>query len=61
MARDDETKVIAVYLEGCPNGEKLEQALSMAYEVGKPVVIQKVGQGVVVLDTQIVTKHAATT
>ncbi len=44
MAQDDETKVIAVYLEGCRNGEKLEQALSMAYEAGKPVVVQKVGR-----------------
>jgi acyl-CoA synthetase (NDP forming) len=43
MAQDDETKVIAVYLEGCRNGKRLEQALSMAYEAGKPVVIQKVG------------------
>ena len=43
MAQDDETKVIAAYIEGCKNGEKLEQALRMAYEAGKPVVVQKVG------------------
>jgi len=44
MAQDDETEVIAAYMEGCKNGEKLEQALSMAFEAGKPVVIQKVGR-----------------
>jgi len=43
MAQDPQTKVIAVYLEGCRNGDKLEQALSLAHEAGKPVVIQKVG------------------
>ena len=28
MAQDDETKVIAAYMEGCKNGEKLEPCLS---------------------------------
>ena len=44
MAQDDETKVIAAYMEGCKDGEKLERALRMAFEAGKPVVIQKVGR-----------------
>ena len=44
MAQDDQTEVIAAYLEGCRDGAKLEQALRLAYEAGKPVVVQKVGR-----------------
>jgi len=44
LAYHDETKVIAAYMEGCQDGEKLMAALQLAYERGKPVVIQKVGR-----------------
>lgn len=44
FAHHAETKVIAAYMEGCQDGEKLKAALQLAYERGKPVVIQKVGR-----------------
>lgn len=44
LAYHDETEVIAAYMEGCQDGEKLMAALELAYERGKPVVIQKVGR-----------------
>jgi acyl-CoA synthetase (NDP forming) len=44
LAYDDDTKVIAAYMEGCQDGDKLMAALQLAYERGKPVVIQKVGR-----------------
>ncbi|MBL23140.1 MAG: acyl-CoA synthetase [Rhodospirillaceae bacterium] len=44
FAYDDDTEVIAAYMEGCQDGEKLRAALRLAYERGKPVVIQKVGR-----------------
>ena len=44
LAYHDETKVIAAYMEGCQDGEKLMTALELAYKRGKPVVIQKVGR-----------------
>lgn len=44
LALDDEVKVIAVYMEGCRNGDKLREALKLAYERKKPVVMLKVGR-----------------
>ena len=44
LAYHDETKVIAAYMEGCQDGEKLMTALELAYKRGKPVVIQKWGE-----------------
>ncbi len=44
LAQHHETKVIAVYMEGCQDGERLKAALGMAFEASKPVVIQKVGR-----------------
>lgn len=44
LAADDSVKVIATYLEGCRDGERLRQALQVAQENGKPVVVLKVGR-----------------
>jgi len=44
MAQDDETEVIAAYIEGCKSGPRLEEALRLAYEARKPVIMQKVGR-----------------
>ncbi len=44
LAMDDHTDVLAVYMEGCKNGEQFMAALALAQERGKPVVIQKVGR-----------------
>jgi acyl-CoA synthetase (NDP forming) len=44
FAYDDDTDVIAAYMEGCQDGDKLKAALELAFERRKPVVIQKVGR-----------------
>ena len=44
LAKDPATKVILAYMEGCRDGEKLQAALQIAREAGKPVVITKVGR-----------------
>ena len=44
LAMDDHTDVLAVYMEGCKNGEQFMAALALAEARGKPVVIQKVGR-----------------
>jgi len=44
LALDDEVKVIAAYLEGCRNGEKLREALAIAKARSKPVVLLKAGR-----------------
>lgn len=44
LAKDPGTDVILGYMEGCPDGRKLEAALTAAREAGKPVVITKVGR-----------------
>ncbi|MFC7516723.1 acetate--CoA ligase family protein [Herbaspirillum sp. GCM10030257] len=44
MARDAQTKVIMAYIEGCQDGERLKEALALAREAGKPVVVVKVGR-----------------
>jgi len=43
MANDPKTKVIGVLLEGVNHGKRLVQALKMAQQRNKPVVILKVG------------------
>lgn len=43
LALDDEVPVIAAYMEGCRNGDKLREALAIAQDQGKPVVLLKVG------------------
>jgi acyl-CoA synthetase (NDP forming) len=57
LAMDDETDVIACYMEGCKDGEMFKQALALAYERGKPVVIQKVGRSRV--GTEAAASHTA--
>lgn len=47
FAMDDNTDVLACYMEGCKDGEMFKAALEIAQERGKPVVIQKVGRSVV--------------
>jgi acyl-CoA synthetase (NDP forming) len=44
LAMDDEVTVIAAYLEGCRNGEKLREALAIAKARNKPVVLLKAGR-----------------
>lgn len=44
LATDPATKVIAAYIEGCRDGERLHRALALARECGKPVVALKVGR-----------------
>ncbi|MEJ8850799.1 acetate--CoA ligase family protein [Variovorax rhizosphaerae] len=44
MATDPEVRVIAVLMEGIKDGARLRQALALARENGKPVVILKVGR-----------------
>jgi acyl-CoA synthetase (NDP forming) len=44
LAMDDDTDVIACYMEGCQDGEIFKDALALAREQRKPVVIQKVGR-----------------
>jgi acetate---CoA ligase (ADP-forming) len=43
LARDEETRVIAGYLEGLKDGEKFMRALAEARDSGKPVVLIKSG------------------
>lgn len=43
LARDDATRVILAYLEGCRDGARLRRALAAARAAGKPVVVTKVG------------------
>ncbi|WP_205589364.1 acetate--CoA ligase family protein [Comamonas sp. lk] len=44
LANDPHTKVIMAYVEGCRDGEALKRALARAHELGKPVVVTKVGR-----------------
>lgn len=44
LARDDDTRVIMTYMEGCRDGDKLRRALSAARQAGKPVVVTKIGR-----------------
>jgi acetate---CoA ligase (ADP-forming) len=44
MARDDDTDVIACYLEGVRNGPAFLRALAAAHAARKPVIIMKVGR-----------------
>ncbi|MBB3007426.1 acetate--CoA ligase family protein [Cupriavidus alkaliphilus] len=43
LARDEATRVILAYLEGCRDGARLRRALAAARAAGKPVVVTKVG------------------
>lgn len=43
MAQDPETKVILAYLESAKNGERFREALKLAHEAGKPVIVLKGG------------------
>lgn len=44
MAMDPSVEIIAAYLEGCRDGDRLREALEVAQEAGKPVVVLKVGR-----------------
>lgn len=44
LAQDPDTDVIAAYIEGCRDGDKLRAALALARENRKPVVVLKVGE-----------------
>ena len=43
LADDPVTKVIALYLEGVRDGEKIRRALKAARDAGKPVIVLKAG------------------
>lgn len=57
MSQDEETEVICAYIEGCKSGPRLEEALRLAYEARKPVLIQKVGRSAV--GAQAAASHTA--
>ena len=57
MSQDPGTDVICAYIEGCKDGARLEEALRLAYEARKPVLIQKVGRSDV--GTQAAASHTA--
>ena len=44
MARDEQTRVVMAYLEGCRDGERLYRALEQARLRRKPVILMKVGR-----------------
>ncbi|WP_101675270.1 acetate--CoA ligase family protein [Alloalcanivorax mobilis] len=44
LAQDPDTDVIAAYIEGCRDGEKLKKALEVARQNRKPVILLKVGE-----------------
>lgn len=44
LSTDDSVGIIAAYLEGCRDGQRLRDALAVAQENGKPVVVLKVGR-----------------
>jgi acyl-CoA synthetase (NDP forming) len=43
LVDDPQTKVIALYLEGTRDGEKIRRALTAARDAGKPVIVLKAG------------------
>ncbi|MGL4483785.1 MAG: CoA-binding protein, partial [Anaerovoracaceae bacterium] len=43
LVNDEKTKVIALYMEGCKNPEKLISSFKKAAEIKKPIVILKTG------------------
>jgi len=44
LLHDDETRVIALYLEGLRNGARFRELAEQAAHVGKPIVVHKVGR-----------------
>jgi acyl-CoA synthetase (NDP forming) len=44
LAQDPATEVIVAYIEGCRDGSKLHEALALAQQHGKPVIMIKVGR-----------------
>lgn len=57
MARDPATRVIMAYMEGCRDGARLKNALHLAREARKPVVVVKVGR--TELGAQAAASHTA--
>jgi acetate---CoA ligase (ADP-forming) len=57
MARDADTGVIMVYMEGCRDGDRLREALALAHAARKPVVVVKVGR--TALGAQAAQSHTA--
>ncbi|CAN5208374.1 hypothetical protein BH09ACT6_BH09ACT6_05440 [soil metagenome] len=57
LATDPDVRLIAVYLEGSRDGQKLREALTLAQELGKPVVILKAGSSSV--GARAVASHTA--
>jgi acyl-CoA synthetase (NDP forming) len=57
LARDDETEVIACYLEGVRDGPRFLRALAAAHAARKPVIVMKVGRSQV--GAQAAASHTA--
>jgi acetate---CoA ligase (ADP-forming) len=57
MARDPDTRVIMIYMEGCRDGDSLREALALAHAARKPVVCVKVGR--TALGAQAARSHTA--
>jgi acyl-CoA synthetase (NDP forming) len=57
LAEQDDVKVIAAYVEGCSDGDRLREALAIAYERHKPVIMLKAGRSEV--GVRAVASHTA--
>ncbi|MEO6955667.1 MAG: acetate--CoA ligase family protein [Antricoccus sp.] len=57
LAMDDSVNVIAAYIEGCRDGDKLRAALSLARDRRKPVIVLKTGRSAI--GAQAVASHTA--
>lgn len=57
LALDNDVKVVAAYLEGCKDGDRLREALALAYERQKPVVLLRAGRSEV--GARAVASHTA--
>ena len=57
LAQHEPTRAIAVYMEGCPDGERLKAALALAHDYHKPVIMLKAGRSEI--GAQAVASHTA--
>ena len=57
LAQHEPTRAIAVYMEGCPDGERLKAALALAHDHHKPVIVLKAGSSKI--GAQAVASHTA--
>lgn len=57
LAQHEPTRAIAVYMEGCSDGERLKAALALAHDNQKPVIVLKAGRSEI--GAQAVASHTA--